>query len=104
LSTNTWYHAVATFSNTSGIKLYLDAGTPITNTQTTLDGLTNPINIGVSISSYFYDGKIDEVGIWNTNLSASQVQSIYDATSTNLTKDLTTVSGSNLVYWNRMGD
>ena len=49
-------------------------------------------------------GEIDEVGIWNTALTSTQVQSIYDATGTNLTNDLTTVSGDNLVYWNRMGD
>ena len=51
-----------------------------------------------------FNGKIDEVGIWNTALTSTQVADIYNATSTNLTKDLTTVSGSNLVYFNRMGD
>jgi MSHA biogenesis protein MshQ len=67
---------------------------------------TRPIYIGYQqdSGSGYYDGKIDEVAIWNTALTSTQVQSIYDATSTNLTKDLTTVSGSNLVYWNRMGD
>jgi len=47
---------------------------------------------------------VDEVGIWNTDLSSTQVSEIYSATDTNLTKDLTTVSGGNLIYWNRMGD
>lgn len=55
-------------------------------------------------------GNIDEFAIWNTALTdgtggtVNQIAEIYNATSTNLTKDLTTVSGSNLVYWNRMGD
>jgi hypothetical protein len=56
------------------------------------------------------NGLIDEVAIWNTALTdgtggtVNQIAEIYNATSTNLTKDLTTVSGSNLIYWNRMGD
>ena len=60
--------------------------------------------------NYNWDGKLDEVAIWNTALTdgtggtVNQIAEIYNATSTNLTKDLTTVSGSNLVYWNRMGD
>ena len=52
----------------------------------------------------YWKGKIDEFAIWNTALTSTQIQSIYDAKGTNLTKDLTTVSGSNLKYWNRMGD
>ena len=58
----------------------------------------------------YFDGLIDEVGIWNTDLTdgtggtVNQIAEIYNGTGTNTTKDLTTVSGSNLVYWNRMGD
>ncbi len=55
-------------------------------------------------NNYYADGKIDEVAVWNTALTATQVQSIYDATGTNLTSDLSTVSGSNLKLWLRMGD
>jgi hypothetical protein len=58
----------------------------------------------VNPASILFNGQIDEVAAWNTALTSTQIQSIYDATSTNLTKDLTTVSGSNLIYWNRMGD
>ena len=67
---------------------------------------SNPFRIGQAAAggNYGHIGQIDEVGIWNTVLTSTQIQSIYNATSTNLTKDLTTVSGSNLVYWNRMGD
>ena len=110
LSTGSWYHAVATFNNSSGIKLYTNAGTPITNTQTILDGLNNPINIGASISSYFFNGKIDEVAIFNTALSSCDIKGIYDATTTvsgqpktaNLLDANTTIPAP--VYWNRMGD
>lgn len=107
LSTNTWYHAVATFSNTSGIKMYINAGTPITNTQTTLDGLTNPINIGASISTYFFNGKIDEVAVFNTALTELEVKKIYYATEivsgVSKTADLSQLT-TPPVKWYRMGD
>ena len=107
LSSNTWYHAVATYDSASGIKLYLNAGTPGTNTQTILDGLTNPINIGVSISSYYFNGDIDEVAIWNKALELADIQTIYNATNDNPGKCANLWSaglGTGLVYWNRMGD
>ena len=57
-----------------------------------------------SASGYYFDGIIDEVGIWNTALTSTQVAEIYNATGTNTTKDLSTIEPSNLKYWNRMGD
>jgi len=102
-----WRHIVCTYDG-STMKFYVDNGTPLTNSySTTLPTYSNPtlrIGRGNSINPNLFNGQIDEVGIWNTALSATQVSDIYSATGTNLTKDLTTVSGSNLIYWNRMGD
>jgi len=110
LNTGQWYNFILTNNGTTAV-FYLD-GSPLTTTGVntkTLDDLSNGLIIGdgdfrVGTSNSGWNGKIDEVAIWNTALSATQVQSIYDATSTNLTKDLTTVAGSSLVYWTRMGD
>ena len=121
-SVNTWVHIVITQNGTEP-EIYINGSKPA---QTFLSGTIstkqywwsnissfNTSNIGAMIwdnggTEMITDGagviNVDEVGIWNTALSSTQVQSIYDATGTNLTKDLTTVSGSNLVYWNRMGD
>ena len=108
LSSNTWYHAVGTFDSSTGIKLYINAGTPSSNTQTTLDGLSNPINIGVSTSSYYFKGSIDEVAMWNKAISANAVQEIYNATINNpgYAADLFKLANESQapVYWNRMGD
>ena len=76
----------------------VDSGSYVAMTNTTAS-----LYIAKNGSNYS-DGNMDELAIWNTELTSTQIQSIYDATSTNLTKDLTTVSGSNLIYWNRMGD
>ena len=105
-----WKHVVGVRESGS-IKLYLNGSLVSTQTDSTgnIDSTDNLIiGAGTNASSgaigNFFDGLIDEVAIWNTALTSTQVQSIYDATGTNLTKDLTTVSGSNLIYWNRMGD
>lgn len=112
LLTQQWYHLV--FTKTQGnvsttSKIYVngvevngslegtDTNPNITNSNLIIGRLNN-------VSTRYWNGSIDEVAIWNTALTSTQVQSIYNATSTNLTKDLTTVSGSNLIYWNRMGD
>ena len=115
ISSGIWYHVAVTW-DTSNYKVILNGntGTPEinqSNSNAPFNTTTTPhITIGATYSNSApslvqeWSGKLDEVAIWNTALSATQVQSIYDATSTNLTKDLTTVAGSNLVYWTRMGD
>ena len=118
VSNNNWYHLAIVWDSTEStatdrIKVYIN-GTLRGN----LSGVTSSFNINGDIkigrtwrnTSNTMDGKLDEVAIWNTALTdgtggtVNQIAEIYNATSTNLTKDLTTVSGSNLVYWNRMGD
>jgi hypothetical protein len=103
-----WHHACITYDGNI-LKLYVDGSEdtagdfPYTIGATT--STDTPVRIGgMNHSQKYFNGQIDEVGIWNTALTSTQVAEIYNGTSTNLTKDLTTVSGSNLIYWNRMGD
>ena len=106
-----WHHAVG-IREDGDIKLYLDGSFIDSTTDTTDTSIdsTDPLFIGAGTNASsgaignFFDGNIDEVAIWNTALTSTQVAEIYNAKGTNLTKDLTTVSGSNLIYWNRMGD
>ena len=102
---NQWHHLVITYDGTTA-KGYVDNGTALTKS---ISGATFTATTNFSIGKDIGTGScipatIDEFAIWNTALSATQVSEIYSATGTNLTKDLTTVSGSNLIYWNRMGD
>jgi len=107
LSNNVWYHLAVTRESGSD-KMYINASTSIGDTGnitgTIGTGTDNLIVGSFRGSSSYFNGSIDEVAVWNTALTSTQVSEIYSATSTNLTKDLTTVSGSNLIYWNRMGD
>ena len=104
LSTGVWYHVAVVYSSNTVI-IYLNGNTDSSSITTTMGTFTtaNPI-IGRSYNNKYFDGLIDEVGIWNTALTAPQIAQIYNATSTGKTADLSTISGSNLKYWNRMGD
>jgi hypothetical protein len=100
-----WHHIVGTWSGVSGtnlalneVKLYVD-GTEITNASNSFfdpNGPTQaPINspyntkFGVfegCIASKFFEGKIDDIGIWNRALDSSEVVALYNSnTSTTVT-------------------
>ena len=57
----------------------------------------------------FWNGKLDEVAIFDTALSANKIQQIYDATAVvgGVPQTANLFTGgldTSLVYWNRMGD
>jgi len=118
LSNGSWHNVVIIRGGSTATNaIYVD-GNSINLTINTENG-TSPesssnLSIGSTITSAsypgFFDGNLDEIAIWDTALTdgtggtVNQIAEIYNAKGTNLTKDLTTVSGSNLIYWNRMGD
>ena len=113
-----WHHILVTYdgsSNVSGVNIYIDGVSDTLTTAGTLSATTlnsSPFNIGARNSdSLFATANIDEVAIWNAELSSDAVQEIYNATANNTGKalDLSTDTGnytnsSSLQYWNRLGD
>jgi hypothetical protein len=85
------------------MKLYLN-GTRVDDTTSTggtyvaMENTNAPFNIGKQITD-FANGLIDEVAIFNTELSASDVTTIYNSAIPN---DISSISG--LVSWWRCGD
>lgn len=84
LSLNVWHHVVATYSNTSGMKVFVD-GVESTATggptyPSSIQALTgNSTYIGVQSSqlNYPFVGKMDELRIYNRALSPSEVSQLY---------------------------
>lgn len=80
LSSNTWYHAVATLDSSANGKLYLN-GLQVGSLAMQTPSLTakSQLAIGESkrVSSHF-GGFIDEVAIYNRALSAAEVSNIYN--------------------------
>jgi len=110
-STNKWIHVGITFdgTNTSVFRNGV-----LFNTYTSggvLQSNNNNLIIGNNTfaSGRYFNGKLDEVAIFNTALSAEKITQIYDATAVvggvPQTANLFTGGlSSSLVYWNRMGD
>ena len=84
ISPGTWYHVAFTYNSTQTIA-YLNgtASTPVSTSSTginftslKLGTMTNGINTGAGFNPF--DGLIDDLRIFNTTLSATQVQAIYN--------------------------
>jgi hypothetical protein len=82
LNYNTWYHIVATSDNNS-LKVYLNSqiigsgniSNSQNNTPRTYFGTRDST---VSNGGYF-NGKLDDIGIWNRALTPSEVTNLYNA-------------------------
>ena len=99
-----WHHTVLTYdgsSATSGVKIYLDGSDDTGAVTGTLSATTvnsNPFQIGARNGGNTFSGKIDEVAVFNSELSASDVTAIYNS-GTPLS-----LSSYNPISWWRMGD
>ena len=107
-----WIHTVYTYngnSSSSGIKIYLN-GSQVDNANyqggsyTAMENTNTALNIGRQERGLNYtSGLIDEVAVFNVELTEQEVQSIYNATETGKTADLNDLT-TPPVKWYRMGD
>ena len=101
LTTNTWYHIAFTGDGTS-LKCYIN-GAQSGTTQT--DGDWQIAEFFRGGSSFYFDGDVDEIGLWTgTTLSSSNISTIYNSAGDAGDKaiDLSSISG--LTHWWRFGD
>jgi len=101
-----WNHVAFTYDGsggTGGGQFYVNGAADTTTGSGTMSGTiesVTPIFLGTrDQGDNFFDGALDEVSVFNTELSASAVTTIYNSGVPN---DLTGTSG--LVSWWRMGD
>jgi hypothetical protein len=99
-----WHNIVATKTGTT-YKIFVDNTELSFSTGAWAVGSNNRIAVGRSVPVYF-NGKIDEVAIFDYALSARQIkQDIYNGTTTGKTADLNNISNLTApVAWYRMGD
>ena len=80
-SAGVWYHVVGTWDG-SNIKVYIDAVLKKTNAFSASNLDVNTVNVligGVSyISSSFFNGQISNTAVWNTALTLTQIETIYN--------------------------
>ena len=106
-NTSDWFHLAATSSGSgSNLHIYVN-GSAVNTSLTDFDFSFNRIG-STNSGGNLFDGLIDEVGVWNTQLTASEISEIYGS-SGNREFDLTANSGnysssSSLQHYYRMGD
>jgi len=107
ISSGSWHH-IATVHNGTSLDVYLDGvkqnSSPVTVVAPTAN-IGDDFTIGrYSISpGYYWNGKLDEIGIFNTALTGEQVLAIYEQTETGKTANLDNLT-TPPVAWYRMGD
>jgi len=94
----TWYHVAGVLDPTSGMKLFIN-GTAQTNidasaTSATMTDNSSPVNLGSwGPSLRFFNGRMDEMRLWNRALSPSEIQA-------KMCQDLTPANETGLqAYW-----
>lgn len=85
ISLSTWAHVVLTYDG-STVSCYVNAGTPQTVASSGNGGsggsdsftIGCDVNTGTGADQFFYDGMVDEVGIWSRALSSAEVTELYN--------------------------
>lgn len=84
LTLGDWTHLVLTHDGSGNYTCYTnDNGSPITYSGATSNNSSNPFRLGFSsVSGWgYYDGDIDQVRIYNTELSSADVTALYNETA-----------------------
>ena len=102
LLADTWYHVVGVYDGTdtvcyvNGVASTTTSGLHASGTGN-LDSCTDNINIGRMANADYMKGYIDEVGIWTSALSASDINSIFN-------EGVPSYLPHSPLAWYRMGD
>ena len=110
LNTGEWFNLVIVFDGTLGVstdrlKVYINDELLTGNIfggPTTMPSPTSDLILGTYPSGTYWDGYMDEVGIWNSSLTQAAVTEIYNAGTPNDLNDLT--NATNPSVWYRMGE
>ena len=97
LSGDTNWHNIVGVYNGVNAKIYVDGNLVVTGTNipsSLSSTVGNNFEIGSLDGSFFTSGNIDEVAVWDSELSASDVTNIYNSGVPN---DISSISG--LVSW-----
>ncbi len=74
-----WYSATATFSTTTGMKLFVNGAADGTNVNTLRGGTQSvEFDVGRAFDNLFFDGSVDELRISNTDRTAGWITTQYN--------------------------
>ena len=104
---NTWHHFAGVFANDTSRTLYADGVSRVTDTgNVDFIAATDSFVIGANNDNNspdkYFEGKISEVALYSSALSASQVKTIYNGREPYNHKE--GIASGSLEGWWRMGD
>jgi hypothetical protein len=84
INNGNWHHTAFTWKRTGSLKVYVDGALDgsLSSSGNYANSPTNNLSINSNADGSFAKGRnvnIDEVGIWNKELSASEITSLYNA-------------------------
>ncbi len=110
ISNLSWTNIIISFDSNNTLKMYIngavESSTYLSNYED-VQGFTTyfgarPNNQGVSSTDFFFNGKIDDVGIWNRALTQQEITALYNACAgiqiTNQPTNSTISAGSNAQF------
>lgn len=85
VSDGVWSHVALTWDGTTSantVKAYVNGGTPTTATASSTETTQAPVNLAIASLSgggaNFFNGALDEIGIWSRELSAAEITQLYN--------------------------
>jgi RHS repeat-associated protein len=79
LSTGTWYHVAETYDGAT-VRLYLNGSQVDSFAYSSAVGYsTGNFNVGHNAGGQFFNGSIDEAGLWSRALSAGEITELYNS-------------------------
>jgi hypothetical protein len=84
-TTNSWYFITLT-KNSNQLTFYIDGLIKTTKNYTQSSWTLNRLTLGNNYydSTFFYTGKIDDIGIWNRALTAQEITNLYRVCGDNI--------------------
>ena len=85
-----YHHVAVTYDNDGTVTIYVD-GVAVAARYVNLNtGLSGGVGIGGRAPMFqFLHGEVDEAAVWNRDLSASEIQAIFNAGSAGMCKEVT---------------
>ena len=85
-NTGQWYHIVVTRKASTGTKIYVNGTLNVSNTSTINPNYatTQYTTLGAtqyqpSTTTYYFNGKIDAVNVWDKELTSTEVTELYNS-------------------------
>jgi hypothetical protein len=83
---NIWYHVIWVYTPSTGLKIYINGQLSYQNSAAMASGINTSGNIPLTFGNatgfypnFPFNGKIDDIGIWNRALTQQEINNLYNS-------------------------